>query len=86
MDGHLALLGHDDRGDRRRMMFGSIALVADGMHMSTHVGALFLAAIAYTYARKHANDHIRSRPEPTSSAGTRFRRRAIRIEGEGEAM
>ena len=38
------------------LMFGSIALVADGMHMSTHAGALLLAALAYTYARKHAND------------------------------
>ncbi|OYV24435.1 MAG: cation transporter [Rhodospirillales bacterium 20-58-10] len=36
--------------------FGSIALVADGMHMSTHAGALLLAALAYTFARKHAND------------------------------
>jgi cation diffusion facilitator family transporter len=36
--------------------FGSIALVADGLHMSTHAGALLLAAIAYTYARKHADD------------------------------
>jgi cation diffusion facilitator family transporter len=38
------------------MMFGSIALVADGLHMSTHAGALLLAALAYTYARKHAGD------------------------------
>ncbi len=38
------------------LMFGSIALVADGMHMSTHAGALLLAALAYTYARKFAND------------------------------
>jgi cation diffusion facilitator family transporter len=38
------------------LMFGSIALVADGMHMSTHAGALLLAALAYGYARKHAND------------------------------
>ncbi|HQT64492.1 MAG: cation transporter [Acidocella sp. 20-57-95] len=36
--------------------FGSIALVADGMHMSTHAGALLLAALAYSFARKHAND------------------------------
>jgi cation diffusion facilitator family transporter len=36
--------------------FGSIALVADGMHMSTHAGALLLAALAYTFARKHASD------------------------------
>jgi cation diffusion facilitator family transporter len=36
--------------------FGSIALVADGMHMSTHAGALLLAALAYSYARRHADD------------------------------
>ena len=38
------------------VLFGSIALVADGMHMSTHAGALLLAALAYSYARKHAHD------------------------------
>jgi len=38
------------------LMFGSIALVADGMHMSTHAGAMLLAALAYTYARRHAAD------------------------------
>src|SRR5271165_992600 len=38
------------------MLFGSIALVADGMHMSTHAGALLLAALAYSYSRRHAND------------------------------
>jgi cation diffusion facilitator family transporter len=38
------------------LLFGSIALVADGMHMSTHAGALLLAALAYTYARRHAED------------------------------
>jgi cation diffusion facilitator family transporter len=37
-------------------LFGSIALVADGMHMSTHAGALLLAALAYRYARRHATD------------------------------
>ena len=37
-------------------MFGSIALVADGLHMSTHAGALLLAALAYTYGRKFADD------------------------------
>ena len=37
-------------------LFGSLALIADGLHMSTHAGALLLAALAYTYARKHAND------------------------------
>jgi cation diffusion facilitator family transporter len=38
------------------LLFGSIALVADGLHMSTHAGALLLAALAYTYASKHADD------------------------------
>ena len=38
------------------LLFGSIALVADGLHMSTHAGALLLAALAYTYARRHAQD------------------------------
>ena len=37
-------------------LFGSIALVADGWHMSTHAGALLLAALAYTLARRRAND------------------------------
>jgi cation diffusion facilitator family transporter len=38
------------------LLFGSIALVADGMHMSTHAAALMLAALAYSYARRHADD------------------------------
>src|SRR4029077_11206873 len=38
------------------LLFGSIALVADGLHMSTHAGALLLAALAYSYARKHSGD------------------------------
>ncbi len=38
------------------LLFGSIALVADGMHMSTHAGALLLAALAYRYARRYARD------------------------------
>jgi len=37
-------------------LFGSLALVADGLHMSTHAGAMLIAALAYTYARKHAHD------------------------------
>jgi len=36
-------------------MFGSLALVADGLHMSTHAGAMLIAALAYTYARKYAH-------------------------------
>jgi cation diffusion facilitator family transporter len=38
------------------ILFGSIALVADGLHMSTHASALLLAALAYSYARRHASD------------------------------
>src|SRR5713226_10047132 len=38
------------------ILFGSIALVADGLHMSTHASALLLAALAYRYARRYAND------------------------------
>ncbi|EGD01081.1 cation diffusion facilitator family transporter, partial [Burkholderia sp. TJI49] len=37
-------------------IFGSLALVADGLHMSTHAGAMLIAALAYAYARKHASD------------------------------
>jgi cation diffusion facilitator family transporter len=38
------------------LLFGSIALVADGLHMSTHASALVLAALAYRYARHYAHD------------------------------
>jgi cation diffusion facilitator family transporter len=38
------------------LLFGSIALVADGLHMSTHASALLLAALAYRFARRHAQD------------------------------
>lgn len=34
----------------------SMALLADGFHMSTHAGALGIAAFAYGYARRHADD------------------------------
>ena len=37
-------------------LFGSMALLADGWHMSTHAGALAIAALAYRYARRHAHD------------------------------
>ncbi len=37
-------------------MFGSMALVADGWHMSTHAGALAIAGFAYRFARKHVHD------------------------------
>ncbi len=36
------------------LVFRSMALIADGVHMATHVGALGLAAAAYWLARRHA--------------------------------
>jgi cation diffusion facilitator family transporter len=36
--------------------FGSMALVADGWHMSTHAAAMSISALAYLYARRHANN------------------------------
>jgi len=38
------------------LIFGSMALLADGVHMATHVGALGLAAWAYSMARRHAQN------------------------------
>ena len=38
------------------LVFRSMALLADGVHMATHVGALGLAAGAYWLARRHAAD------------------------------
>ncbi len=37
-------------------LFGSMALVADGWHMATHVAALGVAALAYRFARLHVGD------------------------------
>src|SRR5215211_1745020 len=45
------------------LAFGSMALLADGLHMMTHAGALTIAALAYLYARRHARD-------PSFSFGT----------------
>ncbi|WP_036477367.1 CDF family Co(II)/Ni(II) efflux transporter DmeF [Myxosarcina sp. GI1] len=36
--------------------FGSMALLADGWHMATHVAAFGITIFAYRYARKHAQD------------------------------
>ena len=38
------------------LAFGSMALLADGIHMATHVGALGLAAGAYWLARRQARN------------------------------
>ena len=35
---------------------GSMALLADGFHMGTHVVALGIAAATYAYAKRHANN------------------------------
>ncbi|HZP75772.1 MAG TPA: CDF family Co(II)/Ni(II) efflux transporter DmeF [Pseudolabrys sp.] len=37
-------------------IFGSMAVVADGWHMSTHAGALTIAGGAYWFARRHVRD------------------------------
>lgn len=36
--------------------YGSMALVADGWHMSTHAAAMLIAALAYMFARKNARN------------------------------
>ncbi|MFZ2871784.1 CDF family Co(II)/Ni(II) efflux transporter DmeF [Zavarzinia sp.] len=37
-------------------IYGSMALTADGWHMSTHAAALVISALAYRYARRLARD------------------------------
>ena len=44
-------------------IYGSMALLADGWHMSTHVAAFMITIFAYSYARKHATN-------PTYTFGT----------------
>lgn len=38
------------------LAFGSMALLADGWHMATHVAALSIAVFAYQYAKRHATN------------------------------
>ena len=38
------------------VVFGSMALLADGWHMGTHVAAFMITLYAYRYSRRHAND------------------------------
>ena len=38
------------------IVFGSMALLADGLHMASHTTALFINVFAYIYARRHAHD------------------------------
>lgn len=37
-------------------IYGSMALVADGWHMSTHASALLISALAYLFARRQARN------------------------------
>ncbi|TCT43119.1 CDF family Co(II)/Ni(II) efflux transporter DmeF [Martelella mediterranea] len=37
-------------------LFGSMALLADGWHMSTHAAAMLIAALAYLYARRNVDN------------------------------
>jgi len=37
-------------------VYGSMALVADGWHMSTHASALLISALAYLFARRQARN------------------------------
>lgn len=37
-------------------LYGSMALVADGWHMSTHAAAMLISGMAYFYARRHVRD------------------------------
>ena len=43
--------------------FGSMALLADGLHMASHATALTISAFAYAYARRHSSN-------PSFSFGT----------------
>lgn len=38
------------------ILFGSMALLADGLHMASHAAALSINAFAYAHARRHAHD------------------------------
>jgi cation diffusion facilitator family transporter len=38
------------------VLFGSMALLADGLHMASHTAALVINAFAYAFARRHARD------------------------------
>jgi Co/Zn/Cd efflux system component len=38
------------------ILFGSMALLADGLHMASHAAALSINVFAYSYARRYAHD------------------------------
>ncbi len=41
-------------------LYGSMALLADGWHMGTHVAALSITLFTYSYARRHADNPVYS--------------------------
>jgi len=40
------------------LIFGSMALLADGWHMASHASALSITAVAYFFARRHAHNPV----------------------------
>jgi cation diffusion facilitator family transporter len=42
------------------LAFGSMALLADGLHMASHAAALGVSALAYAWVRRHASDPLYS--------------------------
>lgn len=42
------------------LAFGSMALLADGLHMASHAAALGVSAFAYAWVRRHAGDPLYS--------------------------
>lgn len=42
------------------LAFGSMALLADGLHMASHTAALGVSALAYAWVRRHAGDPLYS--------------------------
>ena len=42
------------------LAFGSMALLADGLHMASHTAALGVSAFAYAWVRRHAGDPVYS--------------------------
>src|SRR6516164_3533856 len=59
---HIFLGEGHEQNERRTWMvialcsFMMVAEIVGGLHMSTHASALLLAALAYSYARRHAGD------------------------------
>ena len=50
------------------VLYGSMALLADGLHMGSHAVALGIAAFAYAYARRNAGIRaavVPAAPPPT---------------------